>query len=139
MRVILFDGVCSLCNRGVDFVLRRDSAARFRFAALQSEAGRRVLSSAGWRAPIPDALVLVEAGRVYTASTAVLRIAKGLGLPWALFYAFIWLPRPLRDGVYFWVARHRYRWFGRRSVCRMPSAEEQARFLEPPMKGMQEM
>ncbi len=129
MPVILFDGVCNLCNASVDFVLRRDTAARFRFASLQSEAGRRVLFATGWRAPVPDALVLVDGGEVYTASAAALRIAKGLGLPWALWYVFILVPRPLRDGVYFWVARQRYRWFGRRETCRLPSAEERERFL----------
>ncbi|PYQ94301.1 MAG: hypothetical protein DMF96_26650 [Acidobacteria bacterium] len=108
--VILFDGVCNLCSGFVQFVIAHDPAGRFRFAALQS--------------------VLVEGDRVFTQSTAALRIARGLGLPWRLVYGLIAVPRPLRDWMYDIVARHRYQWFGRRDGCLVPTADERARFLD---------
>jgi predicted DCC family thiol-disulfide oxidoreductase YuxK len=126
--VILFDGVCNLCNGFVQFVLGRDPRGRFTFASLQSRAAARVLNGH----PIdvlPDSLVLVEGERLFTRSTAALRIARGLIFPWNLAYAFIVLPRPLRDWVYDLVARNRYRWFGRRDVCMIPTPELRARFL----------
>ncbi len=135
MEVILFDGVCNLCNASVDFILRHDPAARFHFAALQSEVGRRILLNAGLPVEGIDALVLWQDGRVYTASDAVLRIACGLRFPWCLLSALIVFPRSWRDATYRWVARYRYRWFGRRDTCRLPTPEEQGRFLEIPPAG----
>ena len=127
--VIVFDGVCNLCNGFVQFVIARDPAARFRFAPLQSEAGRRVLESAGAVEPLPDAVALVESGRAFVRSTAALRIVRRLRAPWPLAYAFIVVPRPLRDWLYDVVARHRYRWFGTRDDCMVPTPELRARFL----------
>src|ERR1017187_4059456 len=124
--VVLFDGVCNLCNGAVRFILARDPAARFRFASLQSDAARRLL---GDSAP-SETIVLLEAGKTCTKSTAALRIARGLRLPWPLLYAFIAVPRPLRDLVYDWVARHRYRWFGKRDTCMLPTPELRERFME---------
>ncbi len=124
--VVLFDGVCNLCNGAVRFILARDPAARFRFASLQSEAARRLL---GNDAPA-ETIVLWEAGKIWSKSTAVLRIARGLRFPWSLCYAFVAVPRPLRDLVYDWVARHRYAWFGKRESCMVPTPELRARFLE---------
>ncbi len=125
--VLLFDGVCNLCNGFVQFVIQRDPAGRFQFAALQSDAARGLLRAAPQ--PLPDSLVLVENGRVFMRSTAALRVARGLRFPWPLAYAFVAVPRPLRDWVYGIVARHRYRWFGRRDVCMVPTPELRARFL----------
>lgn len=124
--VVLFDGVCNLCNGAVRFILARDPAARFRFASLQSEAARRLL---GNDAPA-ETIVLWEAGKIWSKSTAVLRIARGLRFPWSLCYAIVAVPRPLRDLVYDWVARHRYAWFGKRESCMVPTPELRARFLE---------
>jgi predicted DCC family thiol-disulfide oxidoreductase YuxK len=124
--VVLFDGVCNLCNGAVRFILARDPAGRFRFASLQSEAARRLLRDDG-RA---ETIVLLEAGKTYTKSTAALRIARGLRFPWPLLYAFVAVPRPLRDLVYDWVARHRYRWFGKRETCLLPTPEVRGRFVE---------
>ncbi len=128
--VILFDGVCNLCNGFVRFVIARDPAARFRFAALQSDSARRLLARLDGLGGIPDSVVLVDRGRVYTRSSAALRIARGLPFPWSLARALIVVPRPLRDWVYDRVARHRYRWFGRKDVCMMPTPDSRARFLD---------
>jgi predicted DCC family thiol-disulfide oxidoreductase YuxK len=126
--VLLFDGVCTLCNGFVRFVIDRDPAGRFQFAPLQSDAARRVLGAAPQ--PLPDSLVLVENGRLFTRSTAALRVARGLRFPWPLAYLFVAVPRPVRDWLYDAVARNRYRWFGRRDVCMVPTPELRARFLD---------
>ena len=129
MAVILFDGVCNLCNGLVRFVIPRDPAARFRFAALQSPGAAELLREAGVTTPLPDSMVLVEDGRVYLRSDAALRVARGLRFPWPLAYGLIVLPRFIRDRVYDLVAAHRYRWFGRRDVCMLPTPELSRRFL----------
>jgi len=128
--VILFDGVCNLCDGFVQFVIARDRAGRFQFAALQSESARRLLARVDGFGGLPDSIVLVDGGRVYTRSSAALRIARALPFPWPLARAFVVVPRPVRDWIYDFVARHRYRWFGRKDVCMMPSPALRARFLE---------
>jgi predicted DCC family thiol-disulfide oxidoreductase YuxK len=128
--VILFDGVCNVCNGFVQFVIARDPGARFQFAALQSDSARRLLARVDGLGQVPDSVVLVDRGRVYTRSSAALRIARGLPFPWSLARALIVVPRPLRDWVYDRVARHRYRWFGRKDVCMVPTPDLRARFLE---------
>jgi predicted DCC family thiol-disulfide oxidoreductase YuxK len=127
--VILFDGVCNLCNGFVQFVIARDPSGRFRFGALQSEGAQRLLASTPHTGPVPDSIVLVDEGRVFTRSTAALRVARHLTFPWRLAYLFKFVPRPLRDGIYDWVASHRYGWFGRRDVCMVPTPELRVRFL----------
>jgi predicted DCC family thiol-disulfide oxidoreductase YuxK len=121
--VVLFDGVCNLCNGVVRFIIARDPSARFRFAPLQ-------WAVAGAAPGTADSIVLVVAGKRYTRSTAALRIARGLRFPWPLLYALVLVPRPLRDLVYDWVARHRYGWFGKRETCMVPTPEVRGRFLE---------
>jgi len=128
--VILFDGVCNLCNGVVQFVIARDPTGRFRFAALQSDAARRLLGRRDPPREWPDSIVLVEDGGVFTRSTAALRVARGLRFPWPLAYVFVGVPRPLRDRVYDIVARNRYRWFGRRDACMLPTPELRARFVD---------
>jgi predicted DCC family thiol-disulfide oxidoreductase YuxK len=128
--LILFDGVCNLCNGFVRFVIARDPGGRFQFAALQSAHARRVLGLDDAPDPLPDAVVLVEEGRIYTRSTAVLHIARRLAFPWPLAAALFVVPRPLRDWMYARVARCRYRWFGRRDHCLVPTPASRARFLE---------
>jgi len=128
--VVLFDGVCNLCAGAVQFVLRRDRAGRFRFAALQSAAAQQLLATAGVVRPALDSIVLVEPDRTSTRSTAVLRIAMGLRFPWPLAAVLLLVPRPLRDLVYDLVARRRYRWFGQRASCWVPTAATRARFLD---------
>jgi predicted DCC family thiol-disulfide oxidoreductase YuxK len=126
---ILFDGVCNLCNASVNFVIDRDPAGYFRFGALQSEEGRSLLASLSYPGNYLDSILLVENGEVFRDSDAAVRIAKHLAGAWSMLYHFRWIPRPVRDGVYRWVARNRYRWFGRRDVCRIPTPELKARFL----------
>jgi predicted DCC family thiol-disulfide oxidoreductase YuxK len=128
--LVLFDGVCNLCNGFVQFVIARDSAGRFQFAALQSASARRVLELHAAPAPLPDAIVLVDDGQLFTRSTAALRIARRLRFPWPLAYAFIAVPRPLRDFIYNRIARHRYRWFGRRDHCMVPTPALRSRFID---------
>jgi len=131
--LILFDGDCNLCNGAVQFVIKRDRRARFRFAALQSEAGKAALEAAlgpDGAAAIPDSIVLVRAQAVKTKSAAALAIAGGLRLPWPLMRLFWVVPYPIRDWVYDWVARNRLRWFGKRETCWIPTPELRARFLD---------
>lgn len=129
--VILFDGTCNLCNGFVQFVIARDPAGRFQFGALQSAPARQVLSLHDAPDPLPDAMVLAEDGRLFTGSSAALRVARHLTFPWpTLASVLLAVPRPLRDGVYAFVARRRYRWFGRRSHCMVPTPEVRARFLD---------
>jgi predicted DCC family thiol-disulfide oxidoreductase YuxK len=128
--IVLFDGACNFCNASVQFVLRRDPGARFRFAALQSRAATDVLAAVGWNAPLPDSVALVEGGRVVWKSAAALGVARRLRWPWPLLAAFVLVPRPLRDLVYDFVARRRLRWFGRQETCMVPTKELRARFLD---------
>jgi predicted DCC family thiol-disulfide oxidoreductase YuxK len=130
--VVLFDGVCNLCNSSVNFIIDRDRHRYFHFAALQSDAGIELLRKHGRTPPPgdPDSIILVENGRVYERSTAALRIARKLRGAWKILYAGIIVPRPLRDVVYKWIARNRYRWFGKKDSCRMPTPELKDRFLQ---------
>ncbi|RYU77136.1 thiol-disulfide oxidoreductase DCC family protein [Hymenobacter persicinus] len=128
---ILFDGVCNLCNGFVQFIIRHDPAGRFRFASLQSAAGRAVLEAQGAQLPAadPESVLLVADGQVYSHSTAVLQIARRLGGMWRLLTVARLLPRRWRDALYRFVARHRYQWFGRQDACLLPSPELAQRFL----------
>ena len=130
---ILFDGVCNLCNGFVQFIIRHDAAGRYRFAALQSEAGQALLLAHGVAPAIlaadPDSVLLLSGGQLYSHSTAVLRIARGLGGVWQLAALGGVLPRAWRDGIYRFIARHRYRWFGRQERCMLPTPALKARFL----------
>ena len=130
MGTILFDGVCNLCNGSVQFVIARDPSARFSFAPLQSAAAASLLREAGASPSLPDSMVLVQDGRVYVRSDAALRVARGLRFPWSLAWGLVAVPRVIRDRVYDSVAAHRYRWFGRRDVCMVPTPELQKRFLK---------
>lgn len=127
--VILFDGVCNLCDASVRFVIRRDPRGTFRFASLQSPTGRALLERHGMPVDDPASIVLVEQGRCYTKSDAALRIARALRWPWKLLGGLTIVPRFVRDGVYDIVARNRYRWFGRREVCSLPDPALAERFL----------
>ncbi|MBC6990332.1 thiol-disulfide oxidoreductase DCC family protein [Hymenobacter sp. BT491] len=128
---ILFDGVCNLCNGFVQFVIEHDAQGRFRFASLQSEAARVLLSAHGTTvAATPETIVLVEDGTVYTHSGAVLRILRQMSGLWPLLYVGIVLPAAFRDAMYRFVARHRYQWFGRQEACMLPTPELTQRFLK---------
>lgn len=126
--VLLFDGVCNLCNRTVQFIIRHDRKKQFRFASLQSAAGREAKGMLAGAAP--DSVLLYEQGRIYQKSGAALRVAARLGGIWRLAAVFWLLPRFLRDAVYDYIARHRYRWFGRQDACLLPAPGLKDRFLE---------
>lgn len=128
--VILFDGECLLCHRAVRFVLRHDRAGRFRFAPLRSETGLKLLARHGLADPVPDSLVLIEDGAAHLESSGALRIARGLGGGWRLAGVLLAAPRALRDPVYRWVARNRFRWFGRTESCLVPDPAWRDRFLD---------
>ena len=126
--VVLFDGVCNFCNGAVNFIIARDNAGYFKFAPLQSEAGQALRAKHGIGGNI-DSIVLVENDAAYIYSSAPLRIAKHLDGAWWLFGAFWIVPRSIRDLFYRMFARNRYRLFGKKEVCMIPTPEVRARFL----------
>jgi predicted DCC family thiol-disulfide oxidoreductase YuxK len=127
--VVLFDGVCNLCNASVAFAIDRDPRARLRFASLQSAQGRSLLEAHGVPADYARSLVLIDGDAAYLESDGALRIARYLTFPWPLLYGLRIVPRPIRDAVYRLVAGRRYRWFGRSDVCSLPSGATRHRFL----------
>ncbi len=127
--IILFDGVCNLCNGAVQFIIRHDKNKIFRFASLQSEAGRHLLVRHNLPAAQLDSFILVENDKAYDRSTGALRVAKKLNGLIPLLYGFIIVPKFIRNGVYNWVARNRYKWFGKKEECMIPTPELRARFL----------
>ena len=127
--VVLFDGVCTLCNGVVNFLIDRDPAANLRFASLQSEAGRALLAKAGLPQDYRDSFVLIAEGIALVHSDAALGIARRMAPPWSWLYPLRLVPRPIRDAVYRLIARHRYHWFGQTNACRLPTPELRARFL----------
>ena len=128
--VVLFDGVCNLCTGSVQFIIRRDPVGRFRFASLQSEVGTQLARHHGLSAEVLHSVVLIEDGHAYERSQAALRIARRLSGGWQLLWSLRVVPRPIRDAVYDVVARNRYRWFGRKDSCMIPTPELRARFLD---------
>mgnify|MGYP006281757829 FL=1 len=128
--IILFDGYCNLCSSSVIFVLKRERGDVFRYTSLQSDFAGRLLSDMGLDKDIPDSIVLVEEGEVYTRSTAALRIARKLKPLWSALYAFRVVPKFIRDPVYDWIARNRYKWFGKRSTCYVPNQDVKHKFLD---------
>lgn len=127
--VVLFDGVCNLCNGSVNFILDRDPRGRIHFGALQSPVSMALLDSLHYRGCLMHSVLLVKNGRVYDRSRAALEIARMLSGGWPLLYGFMILPPFVRNLVYDWIARNRYRWFGKREACRMPTPDLKSRFL----------
>ena len=126
--IILFDGVCNLCNASVRFVISRDRGDRFRFAPLQSEVGRRLAGDYA----LPDDLrtfLLIDDEQSYEKSAAWLRVMRRLGWPWSALYLLVIVPRPVRDWVYDIVGRNRYKWFGKLDQCPVPAPDWQQKFL----------
>jgi len=129
--VIVFDGVCVLCSRWVDFILRHDRAGRFRLAAMQGQQGRALLIAHGLSPDDPVSFLLVEGEQGYSDTDAIARVLQQLGGRWRWAAAVLrTVPRGLRDPLYRWVARNRYRVFGRREQCRLPEAEQAWRFID---------
>jgi predicted DCC family thiol-disulfide oxidoreductase YuxK len=127
--LILFDGVCNLCNGSVQFVIRHDKEAKFLFASLQSEKGQEILKHFGMETENFDTFILLDKGEIYTKSSGVLKEAAILGGWFKIFTIFYLVPTFIRDIFYSFVARNRYRFFGKKDVCMIPTPELKARFL----------
>ena len=127
--IIFFDGVCNLCNSSVQFVIRKDKDNRFRFASLQSQAGQEVLQQYNLSQSDFNSFILLEEGKLFTRSTAALKVLSQLR-GWRWSRALQWVPRFLRDGVYNFIARNRYKWFGRQESCMLPSPDLVSKFLQ---------
>lgn len=126
--IILFDGDCNFCSSSVNFIIKRDQKAIFRFASVQSDIGKQIIRKHHANRDV-DSLILVEHHTCYYKSSAVLRICKRLKGAWKLLYLFIVLPSPLRDYFYDFVAKNRYKWFGKKTDCLLPSPDRRNRFL----------
>src|SRR5258708_2233094 len=126
--IVLFDVVCNFCNDSVNFIIRHDRDNKFKFATLQSDIGQEFRVEYNVGEDI-DSIVLIEDGKAFTHSTAGLRIAKALGGIWSLFYGFIIVPVVIRDWFYKLFAKHRYRIFGKKEVCMIPTPDVRERFL----------
>jgi predicted DCC family thiol-disulfide oxidoreductase YuxK len=129
MGIILFDGICNLCSSSVRFIIQRDPGREFKFASLQSEAGKQYIEQYNIVETI-DSIVLIKDGKVYLESTAALKIASRLKWPWRIFGILLGIPKPVRDRLYKWIAKNRYKWFGRDESCMLPSKENRDRFIE---------
>ena len=128
--ILLFDGVCNLCNSMVQFTIRRDPNGKFKFASLQSESGQVLLKKFGLPLDDFDSFVLINGDKYFIKSSAGLHVLKELGGVWKLFYVLIVFPRPLRDFIYNLIAKTRYRIFGKRDTCMVPTQEIKQRFLK---------
>ncbi|WML26672.1 thiol-disulfide oxidoreductase DCC family protein [Neobacillus sp. OS1-33] len=128
-RIILFDGVCNLCNTSVKFIIKRDSEGQFKFASLQSETGQTLLRMHGLNKDL-NSFVLLEDDKVYLKSSAALRVCRKLGSAWPALSLFRFLPPFIRDLLYDFVAKNRYKWFGKEESCLVPSPEWKQRFLD---------
>ncbi len=126
--IILFDGICNLCNGTVDFLLKHDCKKQFRFASIQSEAAQLLFR----KSQIPDdtdSVVLIKSNQVFIESDAVIEIARMLHFPWKMIVIFRIVPKKMRDYIYRWIARNRYQWFGKRDDCRLPDPTENESFI----------
>ena len=127
--IILFDGVCNLCNNSVQFVIRHDKTSRFSFAALQSKTGQILLQRFNLPQQGFDSFVLIQNDKVFLKSTAALTVAKQLDGPVKLLYSFIIVPAFIRNAIYNFIAKNRYKWFGKKDYCMIPTPALKARFL----------
>jgi predicted DCC family thiol-disulfide oxidoreductase YuxK len=127
--IILFDGVCNLCNGAVNFVIKRDPGNVFKFAPLQEKQGALLLKTHAIDIQKLDSIVLIENGNVYTKSSAALRIARKMSNLWPLFFVLLIIPRFIRDGVYDFIAKNRYKWFGKKEQCMIPTLGLKEKFL----------
>lgn len=127
--IVLFDGVCNFCDNSINFIIGQDTKNRFKFAPLQSETGQILLDEYGIDPAETDSVVVIENGKAYTHSTAALRVAKNLGGAWSLLYAFVIVPKFIRDFFYKLFAKYRYKLFGKKDACMMPTPEIRQKFL----------
>jgi predicted DCC family thiol-disulfide oxidoreductase YuxK len=129
-QLVLFDGYCNLCTSSVQFIIRRDKKAKFKFASLQSPAGEAMLRKFSLPAKATQSVVLISGNKVYTESTAALQITRHLSGLWPLLYVCIVIPPFIRNAVYRFIARNRFRWFGKRTTCWLPTDALRARFID---------
>ena len=128
--VVLFDGVCTLCTGVVRWIIRHDPNARIRFASLQSDVGTKLMGEYGYDPAALDTFVFIDDGKAFDRSTAALRMSGALDAPWNYAHVLLAVPRPVRDLVYRIVAKNRYRWFGQKAECFIPTPALRARFLD---------
>jgi len=128
-KIILFDGVCNLCNSSVLFVIKRDPKDQFRFAALQSEIGEQLITKYQIDTTQTDSIILIENNTAYIKSTAALKVARNLTGGWPLLSAFLIFPAVIRNWGYDFVARNRYKWYGKKDSCMIPTPELKSKFL----------
>lgn len=129
-QLVIFDGVCNLCNGTVQFIIKRDRNKKFSFVTSQSTIGREMMMQVGLPSEYQTTVVYLRAGVPYLKSTAVLKILRDLGRVWSLFYIFIVIPALIRDFIYDFIAKNRYRFFGRSKSCKVPDSETMDRFLQ---------
>lgn len=130
-KIILFDGVCNLCNRSIQFIIRRDTKDEFRFATLQGEIGKSLIKDRNIDTSQIDSIILIEPGTAYyTKSTAALSIGTSFGGMWKMLNVLSLIPSRLRNIVYDFVARNRYKWYGKKDHCMVPTPEIKAKFLD---------
>lgn len=128
-KIVLFDGVCNLCDNSVKFIIKRDKNASFKMASLQSDIGQKIQTHFGQDTSQVNSVMLIEHGKLYTKSTAALKIARHLDGLWKLFIIFLVIPSSIRDVVYDFIARNRYKWFGKHDACMIPDKSIKSRFL----------
>ena len=130
-KIILFDGICNLCNSAIQFVIKRDKKNLYKFAPLQSDTAKALLQERGIDTSKIDSIILIDPNTAYyTKSSAALEIGKTFGGGWRLIGVFEWVPGPVRDWVYDLIAKNRYRWFGKQNECMVPTPELKAKFLD---------
>tara|TARA_R110000751_G_scaffold293109_1_gene400580 strand:+ start:295 stop:693 length:399 start_codon:yes stop_codon:yes gene_type:complete len=129
-KIILFDGVCNLCNGAINFIIKHDPSAQFKFASLQGETGQRLLKDHQINSAETDSIVLVDGDTVSVKSSAALRIAKYLNKGYPLLFGFMIVPKFIRNAIYDYIARNRYQWFGKKESCMIPTPELKYRFLD---------
>ena len=129
-KIILFDGVCNLCNSAINFIIERDKKKQFRFTSLQGDLGKQLLEERKIDPLKIDSIILIDPNLAYYhKSSAALEIAKGLSGAYPLMSVFLIIPTPIRDWVYDYIAKNRYKWFGKKETCRIATPEEQKLFL----------
>ena len=129
-RLVLFDGVCNFCNFWIQFALKRDRNKKLKFGSLQGETAQQILPQYNIDPTVLTSVIFIEDGIAYRESTAALKVCRHLDGGWKLLYALIIIPAVVRDGIYKWVGRNRYKWFGKHESCMLPTVEQRARFVD---------
>lgn len=127
--IVIFDGICNFCNSSIHFIIKHDHKNYFKFATLQSEKAKDLVSNFNIDLSKNNSILLIEKNKIYYKSTAALRIAKKLNNVYSLLYIFIIVPVFIRNAIYDYVAKNRYKWFGKKEACMLPSAEIRSKFI----------